>query len=583
MLRYLAILFLALTTAFSQAVPAPASNVLMTNRGVPERFFAKGDGVADDSIPLRNAIAAAGVKGTVELTRNKVYRITGPLVPLSGQTWIMHGATIKRCNAITDTTATNIGTGAGSTNITVTNGAQWKVGMSIAVYNGGTYDPHNHTINAINGNVLTVGTAFTVGFASGGTVVSSFTMINAVSVPDLTILGGELDGNRANNTGLTKWDLHNEIYAGGCDRLLIEKTYVHDAQSEGIQYGGVGAKVTRCTVLNTNGNGIHFSGSSGGVASHNFVKNTNLAGATPGHVDGGIIFSDTTGDSFILNNYVENAVAGIGSIDTDDNSSVAIEGNILKNCTSYAIEGVFPTVSGGKVTILGNHIYNCVQLRIQNTGSMSGGVGPYNWIVEGNIMEDTTIYVQRAFNITIKGNQLKSPANTSGTGIFLFDVKVATVSLNQVLGYGYGIYVDGSGGSLIESNNIIGNTVKNQYIGGLWVADATSRNVTFQANEVQTDAAYAGASYAGITLKNNTYAINNTMDLQSGLYGILCPNGGASTNGAIVNGNIIRSANLTASIRCAGGSQNNWLVNNFTQQAISDAGTNTKTGNVTIF
>jgi hypothetical protein len=55
-------------------------------------------------------------------------------------------------------------------------------------------------------------------------------------------------------------------------------------------------------------------------------------------------------------------------------------------------------------------------------------------------------------------------------------------------------------------------------------------------------------------------------------------------NGAIVTGNVIRSAGLAYAIRAAGGSQNNWIVGNYTQQAISNGGgvSNTVAGNYTI-
>jgi hypothetical protein len=55
-------------------------------------------------------------------------------------------------------------------------------------------------------------------------------------------------------------------------------------------------------------------------------------------------------------------------------------------------------------------------------------------------------------------------------------------------------------------------------------------------------------------------------------------------NGAIVTGNVIRSAGLAYAIRAAGGSQNNWIVGNYTQQTVSNGGggSNTVAGNYTI-
>ena len=582
-LRHLVLLLLACSLGFAQVVSGKGSpKVVGDAPGVVS--VPGGTGVADDTLVIRAAITQAGVNGTLQFTPGKTYLVTAGLVPLAGQTWNGYGAKLKRCNAITDTTSTNIAAGPGSTAITVGNGSQWRVGMSLVVYNGALYDTHNHNVLSVAGNVVTVDTAFTQAFASGGTVVSSFNVINGNNAANVKIYGLEVDGNKANNTGLTKWELHTDIYMSGCDYLTVRDCYVHDSQCEGIQFGGTSSIVENNTVLNTNGNGIHYSGIGGGVATHNIVKNCNLAGATAGHVDGGIIFSDNTNDSFITENYIENAVCGVGSIDTDSNSSVVIQGNIIKSCTVTAIEGIFPTISGGRVTITGNLIYDSVNIKIQNTGSMSGGVGPYNWVIADNILTNTRIYVQRAFNILVNNNQLTAAADVTNTGIYFYDVKQGTIANNQILGFQYGVGIDGSVTGLIEANLVTGNTLKNQYTNAIVFFDASGRGMYATNNSIQTDASYASASYSGILLKNNTYALNNVMDLLSGQYGILCPNGAASTNGGIVQGNVIRSTGITASIRVNGGAINNILNYNFTQQAISDAGTGTtKTGNVTIF
>jgi hypothetical protein len=548
-------------------------------------YGAAGDGVTDDTLAIRAAITACGANGQLIFRPNKTYRLTAGIRPMSNQTWYGYGAKLKRCDQITSSTSTNIAAGPSSTVIAVSNVSQWSVDMSICVFNGALYDTHNHNITAVNttAGTITVDTAFVQAFASGGTVISSFNMIDGVSIPNVKILGLELDGNKSNNTSLTKWELHTDLYGSGCDYLTVRECYVHDSQCEGIQFGGTSSTIENNTVLNTNGNGIHYSGIGGGVCAFNYVKNCNLAGATAGHVDGCIIFSDNTNDSFIVNNYCENGVSGVASIDTDNNSSVVIQGNIIKSCTVTAIEGIFPTVSGGRVVITGNLIYDSINIKIQNTGSMAGGVGPYNWIIANNFLSNTRIYVQRAFNIQVSNNQLTAAADVTNTGIYFYDVKQGLISGNQILGFQYGIGIDGSVTGLIEANLVTGNQLKNQYTNAIVFFDASGRGMYATNNSIQTDSAYSSATYDAILLKNNTFALNNVMDLLSGRYGIHCPNGAASTNGGIVQGNVIRSTGITASIRCDGGSINNLISYNFVQQAISNAGTNTLTGNQTIF
>jgi hypothetical protein len=544
---------------------------------------AVGDGVTDDTLALRAAITAAGVGGTLRFPAGKTFLLSGRLVPLAGQTWRAYGATLKRSNQVSTATSTNIAAGPSSTAITVTSAAGFSVGMDVTVFNGASYDPANHAITAIVGNVITVGTVFSVAFPAGGTLVSSSILVYSAQAAQVAILGLTVDGNKANNTLLTQWENHKELDLDG-DRSVVRDCYVHDAQAEGITIGGISPVVDHCWVEDCNGNGIHFSGSTDGRATGNYVHHTNLGGAGVGHNDGGIIFSNSTGDSIIAENYIDTGIASIGSIDSDANSSVVITGNICKNATTFAIDMNLPNVNAGKVVIAHNLFYDCAPLTIKNNNSSpTANTGPYRVSVAGNYFENTRLDVTRAFDITITGNTIVSLTDTTNILITLYDPKRCLVTSNLVRGGNYGVYLDGTAGQLPESVVIAGNVFHNQTTGAIRSQIATTTAITIQGNTVQTDAAYAAAGYSGIWASNGVSVLNNVLDLQSGQYGVLCPNGGASTQGAIVAGNVIRSA-VTASIRTNGGSQKNLLTNNFVQQAISDAGSpnNTVTGTLTI-
>lgn len=561
------------------------------------RAGAVGDGVTDDTLALRAAIAAAGVNGTLVFPAGKTFLLSGHLTPLSGQTWIGYGATLKRCNQISATTSTNIAIGSGTLALTMTTDptvAGFRVGMDVAVFNGATYDTLNHPIVSIVGSVVTVSTAFATAFPTGGTVVTSLMQIESpvhYTGPQLpnctrvTIAGFTFDGNRANNTLLTKWELHSEIdLYPYCDDCVVRDCYLHDCQSEGICCGGAKFVVENNYLLDCNGNGIHFSGSTGGTARGNFVKNCNLLGAAPGHADGCIIFSNTIGDTFLLNNYCENGLSGFGSIDYDANSSVVITGNIVKTCT-LAIEGNIPNgVNCGRVVIANNLFYSSGP--VSWVGSV-GGFGPYGLVISDNYFDATTLVVSRCLDVVVSGNVFRNPtAATPAVGVIdVTDARQVLIEGNALRGGWAGVYIQSSVGA--AQLTVRGNQFSNQYAWGFGGGSAAQvgTGCTVAGNAFWTDAgAGVSAGYIAISVTNGTFVLNNTLQLAAGAYGISCPNGSGGVQGAIVVGNMVRSTGLTASIRTFGGSINNIIKDNGVQQSMVDGGTpnNTVVNNLTL-
>lgn len=576
----------ALATAFVQAGTGAVARTMQDKAreswtSVAD-FGAVGDGTTDDTAAVRLAITAAGVGGTVFFVPGKTYLLSGLLAPLSGQTFIGYGAALKRCAEIKSATATNIPTSGGSTDVTVADGSLFSVGMHVTVYDGASCDANAHVINSIDGNVLNLGTTFTTAFPSGGTVITAVTPIYC-SASDVKIIGLECDGNRANNTSLAKWELHAEIRFNS-DRGVVENCYIHDAVSEGIEPFGDGVSVRNCTIINCGGNGIHFSGCEGGEASGNYVYNCNILGTAPGHADGGIIFSDLTGHSIIVNNYIDTAISGVASIDTDANSSVVITGNIIRNCTSTAIEGVFPASNkGGKCVIANNLIYDSVKVNLAYAQAFDADYGPYNWIVANNYLEDTSLEIFRGVGFVVQGNIITSPANTTSNRVYIQDCQQAAVIGNTITGGVNGVYVVGDSCAAVKISN---NTFLNNYARAVYAA-AVGRAISVEGNTISAESGYTAKSdYKGIDAANGVHVLNNVLDIQvtSTGFGILCGSGGEGVNGPIVHGNVIRSSALAASIKTYGGSQNVFATNNFIQQAVSNGGgvSNTFADNYTI-
>lgn len=541
-------------------------------------FGAVGNGVTDDTLAIRKAITAAGVNGVLQFKAGKTYLISGRLAPQAGQTLLGYGSCIKRCNSASSATSTAISTGQSSVSITVAYASGFRVGMDVTVFNGSSYDPNPHTITAINGNALTVSTSFSVAFPSGGTVVSCTSMIYS-NAADVQLIGLEFDGNRDNNTVLARWEIYNAVRLAGA-RALVRDCYIHDEVSEGMYVGGDGVVIADNHVINCGGNGIHFSGSAGLKCTGNFVKNCNLLGTAPGHADGCIIFSNMTEYAHIIGNYCENGICGVGSIDSDDNSSVVIHGNVIRNCTTTAIEGIVPSLRVGSLSIIGNLIFDSVKIALLNTGgTYTTTSGVYNCVVSGNVLKNTGIEVVAAMSIILSNNVIDMPATTTGYAVGLSNVVGVSVTGNTIVGGMYGISLSGSSSARVAISN---NNLLNQYWRAISVTSPHSGvAVSIDSNTIAVESTYTTKSdYGAIVPQNKTTVRGNNINIQATTTQacILCPNGATGVDGAIVQGNVIRhGSGVPYAIRIGGGAQNNFVVGNFVQTAVSNASAATNT------
>ena len=548
-----------------------------------------GDGTTDDTLALRAAITAAGINGSVLFPPGYTFLLSGSLTPLAGQTWIGYGAALKRRNELSTTTATVIGTVASSNALTVASPTGFTVGMDVNVYNGASYDTVNHRITSIVGSVITIDNTFLVAFASGGTLITSFPLIdcNRFAAADFfSLYGLEFNGNQANNTALQKWEIHQEAYIGGVG-VRVTDCYFHDTQSEGILVYGTDVQVKGCYLINCRGNGIHLGATSNQCqVCNNWIKNTNLGGSGNGHVSGCIAISSNILYTYIEGNYLENGHAGVGAFQDSANIYANIVNNMMLNCTSYAVHiDVANTSYVEDITIIGNLVKNCGTLRINQGGTPSATLGPRKITIASNTFDDTIINLTGVNNVSIVGNTIAN----SGTTLDIFSITDATglvIANNMIVG-GKGGVVLGAGASRgVSINN---NTFRNQNLRSIYFwADALGA-IDISGNTILLDAASSpSSSWRGINMEGNGATVQgnhiHTEKNTSGHYPILCPAGGASTQGAIVINNTIRSGTNVPGVRTPASSQKNIVVNNFLQQAVSDGGSpnNTVSGNTTI-
>lgn len=523
------------------------------------------DGTTDATVALQMLIARGK---HIRLTPGKTYLVSGRIQLLAGQIIYGNGATIKRAAQVSTTTATTI-TQDVTTAITVASTTGFRVGQEITILNGSTYDTSNRVIGSIVGSVITVTTAF--GISASGTTnvyISYYTVETAAGcrVYDLVI-----DGNKA-NWPFRRWENTVELKWVG-DRNVIQGCYIHDAAGESIESDGTGDYITvsDCVVKDSNGNGIHFGGNNHVVVDRCRFINCNLDSAV-GHADGCVIWSNTITNATISNCYMENGIAGIGSIDSNGNSDVTIIGNTIKSCTSYAIDIVCPGTDPGNIVIVGNRIYDSVLVSFNGTNA-GAVIFPNRIVFANNFLSNTNLICYRTRYVSITGNLFEDSADTTSKQIEINSAaKHTVVADNTIIGGQYAVYVDDAN---VENVLIQGNQMINQNLHGVRVNNASIRNLIISNNVISNDST-ASASYDAILHRDSQLAIGNVINLNKGHAGIY------AQDGSITLDNVVRHGTASFSIRANTGS-NSIIKNNQVTAAVSDGGTNTNiTANVTI-
>jgi hypothetical protein len=588
---------------------------------------AVGDGVTDDTDALTNTINETGTNGYIQLTAKKTYLVSGELTLLQGQTLIGNGATIKRADEVTTTSETNIATPQATTTITVADASNFRVGMYITVWDGvnptttGVWDFVNRKISVISDNDITVSTAFNprdkdgVGTAitTTVTVLSSHEVLVSTAT-DVSIYNISVDGNLANNTTLERWENHVEIDLFG-DRSIVENCYVYNAQSEGLLLGGDGTTARGNVISNTNGNGIHLGACNGITIDGNWLYNTNILGAAPGHADGAISISTDVVGATITNNYLDgnsNSIAFLGGIN-QTTSDLRVVDNYGKDTTTYAIEAstAFATVTS-TFLVANNTFDNCVKVEINDTGSGSG-IELNNINITGNIFRDTLFDIRGSNGVSITNNVIDNLGETALQAVQITTSNNVAISGNSMVG-GTNVVIVNSGDNIILSNNFVkdGTTGTNSvFVIGGGTNVSVVGNVIEAAN-VSSSSAIINLTTPDVLVQGNLLNVTSTAGFVIGIHATstgdrariigndvrigtseaaILVNAGADDsfvsnnfttsdiyiypNTCFVNGNRVEGAGKT--ILVIAGATNNVVTNNATTAALSDSGTGTVT------
>lgn len=593
-----------------------------------QQHGAVGDGVTDDTQALWDTIAAADVNGTVLFTSGKTYLVSSSLVPLVGQTWLGYGATVKRADGVATTITQALTSGTPPGTVSVASVAGFRVGMLVTFHT--VADPtiteaKNWSITAIGASSLTL-----VGFspllagsyASGDVLTTAYDLIAEGSgTAGLQLIGLTIDGNRANNPH-GRWEMCASIRLNA-DRGLVQGNYIHDSMSDGIIFTGNGATIADNVIINSGGNGIHLGGTLGTRVINNHVENYLLNGDANGHPDGGIIASSAVYDTILVGNYVTtgNGYTGFaGSWDSTDNFGLEVTGNYAVNCGRAFTVAVGVAATQGRVNISGNVFINCGRGIINGGGAWStiNGVAPIT--VSCNYFESTGIEVQSSQGLVMSGNAFYKRGDVAGGtltstillhqsasgvvfnsntmtdtddvahfAINLVGTVGATISNNAISGFGWGIYVEPTGGSFPSNNMISTNALSQQANVAVEQVSGCDGNSVIN-NTIVSDKPSGSNVFLGIRgCQRGLISGNNIRITGHANAGISSSAGSSSITGALITNNFIM-ADTNWPIILTGRDQ--YVLQNFLQNSgnggtfmgtVLDSGTsNTVSGNVTV-
>lgn len=557
----------------------------------PEFYGAVGDGVTNDTAAL-NSWAASGVNlcltpGKTYLHRQAINVTTGGIV-IDGQ-----GGTLKRAAQVSTTTTTTITSGV-TTQITVASATGLVVGDAIVVEQSGNYDLTQRFITNIAGTVITVATAFGISLSGTINVRTGWNQM-VVTGHNVQVKNITFDGNKSNWTW-ARWPHTSTIFAGDnstpWENILIDHNRLINQPGDGIAPTGVLNCIVAFNDLSAiNGRGVAWAGAgtpgndAGGRCIFNRFINTELDatvtqsdGVGGGDGNGAINLSSGILDLLVEGNQIDTSISGIASINSTGNSNISIRNNVIRNTSSYAIEGVMSNVSPvTNVVICGNRIYSCGDVRVI-LGSGSGATG---WIIRDNTFWETALYVSNVQQVAITDNWFYSATITSGAKTFIslensggaVGVQQSIVARNQIFGGKYAIEANtGTSEILIADNQCIG-----QYDTALFLQGAAP-NVSVRNNHLAPSAASSKVGWNGIYTTGAGISIQgNNVDMTTftGFTGA-----GITLNGqakATVMGNIVRLGANTGgkTIYALGGTTFAIIKDNIVDQAPTDSGTST--------
>lgn len=517
-----------------------------------EWFGAKGDGVTQDAINIQQAFNQ-GFPEYSSKNKSHIFLINMPLTLLDSEK--LYNINFRRANQNETIVTQNITSGT-YTNpvINVQNGYAFSIGQYVSLLDTVKNEWINRSaIYKIVGkspSTVTLGGTITIdsNFIANQTIL--YTTFSLISCGNYDIINRvNINGNSQNNP-YARWVSQSEISTNG-NYNLIGETNIDSASGEGIICYLNNNKFDNDNIINSGGNGIHFSGAYNNVVNGAVIINSNLD-TLVGHVGGNITWSVQSGYTTVSNSYLENGKHSFGNISDNLSGNLTLTGNTCVNARSGVLDMVgtanYPTPIQN-IIFSNNRVYNC------GMTSISGGGFPniaYNNIkIDGNYFFNSPFYLNGVENINFSNNTFIDTISANNSSCLdINNSKKVLFNNNVIDGYYYGIHIFNGSDS---SANIIGNTLNSQKMYGILAILATGVNIS--SNNINNNS-NDSTGYVGIEVDSNSIVQNNSLLLDIGSSGII----GSGNNNNIKN-NYVRGT-VNVGIRLFGNSYKNIVQGN---------------------
>ncbi len=335
----------------------------------------------------------------------------------------------------------------------------------------------------------------------------------------IEILGGELDGNKANIADAGAYPVQSGIYLGGvCTNIIIKGVTIRNTVRDGILIGYTPTAyagpqkivVTECTVLDCGKTGSDCGDAISGIGCVNVIVSNNKCFGMYRH---GVIFRGSR-DITIEGNICNGSIINDG-ICLYNSKYTTINGNVCSNNTNH---GIVLAVDGGiglgpcsDITISNNICYGAISNHgIGLTGTAANIFARIT--VTGNTLlnnKNEGIYAVYVTDSSISGN---TAIGNRHHDIYVLNSSYVTVTANVVYNAtSQGILIETSNYCSVSSNICIGNPGMGIYF--LTCANCSCIGNTCQGNGVDGIDLYNTADITivgSVCTGNSGYGIRET-------------------------------------------------------------------------
>jgi hypothetical protein len=478
---------------------------VMTNNGVfsVKAYGAVGNGTADDTIPIQNAIAAAKPRGGVVFLPSGTYKIFRPLVLPSAVELRGAGASTIITKPLSVRSSLVVNSNSGSYGVLVADTTGFAVSNSLYIADGVNFEWNSTktVITNVAGNLISFPNAVVASLQTNRAAfaTTTFSLIkNEPMSTNIVVRDLVLDQNRS-LTGDT-----NNDFTTSCVELesaylsLFDRVVIQNAPADGWSDQGTnGLNIVTLYpsniswTMNTFQNSVIKNGGRHGVHIGTADAGTLVQGNTLTNLAGfAMFYCAYATESRAIGNYVANCLSGFAGIDFRDYANV-IANNTIRACTNHSIDLATSGSdgTGGRCTISGNVIIGRAIYIDQPDCTIIGNT------IESALSTSSIKVASGADRTTIQGNVITSLGGGGSVNVeFVGDDDCRLVG-NIIKGSSKGIDFQGCSRLLASGNTLSGMTST------WWVFDGTASTNIVIVNNLETAASPVTRTIEPINLR----------------------------------------------------------------------------------